>query len=82
MLVAGCASMEQAEEIVAKSDAQAFWDARPKAKVDKAYALTTPAYRKVHTLEQFKQYGSTFEIGDQHRQSDLRSGKVHSTRQN
>ncbi|MBP8186286.1 MAG: hypothetical protein ACK4LR_13150 [Acidovorax temperans] len=64
MLVAGCASMEPAkpEEIVAKR-AQAFWDARAKGQVDKAYALTTPAYRKVHTLEQFKkQYGSTFEI--------------------
>ena len=64
MLVAGCASMEPAkpEEIVAKR-AQAFWDARAKGQVDKAYALTTPGYRKAQTLEQFqKQFGNTFNL--------------------
>ena len=64
MLVAGCASMEPAkpEEIVAKRS-QAFWNARAEGRVDKAYALTSPAYRKVHTLEEFqKLFGNAFTL--------------------
>ena len=67
MLVAGCASMEPAkpEEIVAKRS-QAFWNARAEGRVDKAYALTSPAYRKVHTLEEFqKLFGNAFTLREQ-----------------
>lgn len=38
-------------ELIARSDA--YWQARRTADVAGAYALTTPGYRAVHTLEQF-----------------------------
>ena len=66
LLLAGCASMEtgKPEEIVAKR-AQAFWNARAAGQTDKAYALTPPSYRKLHTLEQFqKNFGNAFTIKD------------------
>ena len=60
LLAAGCASLGAAKpEDAVKQRAEAYWKARAAGQVDKAYELTTPAYRKVHTFDQFKmQFGN------------------------
>jgi hypothetical protein len=64
MLVAGCAGLEPSKpEDIVTQRAKAFWNARAEGQVDKAYALTTPSYRKAHSVEQFKkQFGGTFAL--------------------
>ncbi len=59
--LAGCASMGGGtpEQVVQKR-AEAYWKARLEGKYEAAYALSTPAYRKLRTAEQFsKQYGAS-----------------------
>ena len=60
LLVAGCASLgNTTPEEKVQQRAEAFWQARMKGEPEKAYALLSPAYRKVRTLEQYRaQYGS------------------------
>lgn len=60
LILAGCATMgASAPEAQVKQRAEAYWKARAAGQVDKAYELTTPSYRKVHTFDQFKmQFGN------------------------
>lgn len=58
--LAGCATFAPAtpEQIVEKR-ATEYWKARVEGQVDKAYALSTPSYRKVRSEAQFKmQFGA------------------------
>ncbi|WP_342721375.1 hypothetical protein [Acidovorax sp. FHTAMBA] len=60
MLVAGCASLGAStpEEIVGQR-ATEYWKARIAGQYEKAWALSTPAYRAIKTAEQFRvQFGS------------------------
>ena len=54
-VLAGCAAFapETPEQIVEKRAAE-YWKARVAGQVDKAYALSTPSYRKLRSEEQFK----------------------------
>ena len=66
LFLAGCAAIAPAkpEDAVAQR-AKAFWDARSAGRADKAYALVTPSYRKVRSLEQFQRsFGCTFTVKD------------------
>ena len=59
LALAGCAVFTPAtpEQIVAKR-ASDYWQARIAGKYEKAYELSTPAYRKLKTAEQFRvQFG-------------------------
>lgn len=60
LLVAGCASLgNTTPEEKVQQRAEAFWQARLKGEPEKAYALLSPAYRKVRTFEQYRaQYGA------------------------
>lgn len=60
LLAAGCAGMGAAKpEDAVKQRAETYWKARAAGQVDKAYELTTPSYRKLRTLDQFKmQFGT------------------------
>ena len=60
LAVAGCASIGSATpEAKVQQRAEAFWKARLQGQPEQAYALLSPAYRKVRTLEQYKaQYGA------------------------
>lgn len=64
LLVTGCASMGGSQPAqVVKQRAEAYWKARAAGQVDKAYELTSPSYRKVRTLDQFKmQFGNAASI--------------------
>lgn len=60
MLVAGCASLGAStpEEIVGQRAAE-YWKARIAGQYEKAWALSTPAYRSIKTAEQFRmQFGA------------------------
>lgn len=59
LFAAGCASLGASKpEDAVKQRAEAYWKARAGGQVDKAYELTSPSYRKVHTFDQFKmQFG-------------------------
>ena len=58
-VLAGCATTPTAPEEVVKERATQYWQARIAGKPAQAYALLTPAYRSVRTLEQYTlQYGS------------------------
>lgn len=56
LTLAGCAAFTPAtpEQTVEKR-ATEYWQARMTGKYEKAYELSTPAYRKLRTLEQFRQ---------------------------
>ena len=55
LFAAGCASLGASKpEDAVKQRAEAYWKARAAGQVDKAYELTSPSYRKVHTFDQFK----------------------------
>ena len=60
LFAAGCASLGASKpEDAVKQRAEAYWKARAAGQVDKAYELTSPSYRKVHTFDQFKmQFGN------------------------
>lgn len=56
LVLAGCAALGSANpEQQVERRASEYWAARVASQVDKAYALSTPSYRKLHTLDQFKQ---------------------------
>ena len=58
--LSGCAALSPStpEEIVQKRAAE-YWKARVTGNLDKAYALSTPAYRQLRTPAQFKmQFGA------------------------
>ena len=58
--LSGCAALSPStpEQIVQKR-ATDYWKARVAGQVDKAYALSTPSYRKLRTPAQFKlQFGA------------------------
>lgn len=60
LVLGGCAAFAPAtpEQAVQKR-AGNYWKARVSGQVDKAYALSTPSYRKLRTPEQFKmQFGA------------------------
>lgn len=55
----GCAGVPTTPEQIVHQRSQDYWQARLAGKLDTAYALTTPSYRKLRTAEQFrKQHGS------------------------
>lgn len=55
LLVAGCANLGVSKpEDVVKQRSEAFWAARVAGKIDKAYALTSPSFRKLRTLDQYQ----------------------------
>lgn len=57
--LAGCATTPTTPEEAVKERATQYWQARIAGKPAQAYALLTPAYRSVRTLEQYTlQYGS------------------------
>ncbi len=59
MAVTGCATMMASPEKAVQQRAGEYWQARVSGDYAKAYALSTPAYRKLHTLEQFRmQFGA------------------------
>lgn len=52
--LAGCAVFQpDPPEVAVKKRAQAYWDARVARKPAEAYALVTPAYRQVRTVQQY-----------------------------
>lgn len=53
--LAGCAVLAPAtpQEAVQKRAAE-YWQARMNGKYEQAYALSTPSYRKLRTLDQFR----------------------------
>ena len=56
LTLAGCAADAPATpEQAVQQRATAYWKARVAGQVDKAYALSTPSYRKLRTEAQFKQ---------------------------
>ena len=60
LAMAGCAALAPStpEQVVEKRAAD-YWKARAAAQYEKAYALSTPAYRKLRTAEQFRlQFGA------------------------
>ncbi len=59
LLAVGCASLETATpEKAVEKRATAYWKARTDGQVEKAYELLTPSYRKLRTLEQYRnQFG-------------------------
>jgi len=60
LTLAGCAAFAPATpEQAVQQRATAYWKARVAGQVDKAYALSTPSYRKLRTEAQFKlQFGA------------------------
>lgn len=52
-LLSACATMGGKPEDVVAQRAQAYWDARTSGDMAKAYALTTPAYRKIRSQLDF-----------------------------
>ena len=59
-MLGACATLGgKPEEVVAKN-AQAYWNARIQGDTAKAYALVSPGYRKLHSLDDFKrEYAAT-----------------------
>ena len=60
LALSGCAALSPStpEQVVQKR-ATDYWKARVAGQVDKAYALSTPSYRKLRTEAQFKmQFGA------------------------
>ncbi len=51
--LAGCATFGGPESAV-KARANEFWQARLDGRPDKAYELTTPSYRELRTLRQYR----------------------------
>lgn len=61
----GCATISSTPEQVVQQRATEYWKARVAGDHAKAYALSTPSYRKLHTAEQFrKQFGSAASLKD------------------
>lgn len=55
LVLAGCAAFGPATpEKQVQQRATEYWKARVAAQYEKAYALSTPSYRKLRTAEQFK----------------------------
>ncbi|PJI99195.1 hypothetical protein CLU85_4037 [Acidovorax sp. 69] len=58
LALAGCATFSGPPEQVVQQRATEYWKARVTGNYAKAYALSTPSYRKLHTMEQFRmQFG-------------------------
>lgn len=56
---AGCATLAASPEQAVEQRSGEYWKARIAGDYAKAYGLTTPSYRKLHTLEQFRmQFGA------------------------
>lgn len=54
----GCAALQPSPERMVEQRATEFWQARKQGQVENAYALASPSYRRLHTLEQYKmQFG-------------------------
>ena len=66
LTLAGCAAFAPATpEQAVQQRATAYWKARVAGQVDKAYALSTPSYRKLRTEAQFKmQFGAGASVQD------------------
>jgi hypothetical protein len=60
LVLAGCASLSPSTpEAAVEKRATAYWKARQAGQIDKVYAFSTPSYRQVRTLQQFKlQFGT------------------------
>ena len=60
VILAGCATFAPSTpEAAVEQRATAYWKARQAGQINKVYAFSTPSYRKVRTLEQFKlQFGT------------------------
>lgn len=60
LFVAGCASLgASSPEQAVQQRADAYWKARTAGQVEKAYELLAPGYRKVRTLDQYRnQFGA------------------------
>lgn len=60
LALAGCAAFKPATpEQIVEQRAKEYWQARVAGQFEKAYALSTPAYRKTKTADQFKmQFGA------------------------
>ena len=59
LALAGCATLGGTPEPTGAQRSAEYWKARTAGDYAKAYALTPPSYRKLHTLEQFRlQFGS------------------------
>ena len=59
----GCATTSSSPEKVVERRATEYWQARISAQYEKAYALSTPSYRKLRTADQFKlQFGAGVSI--------------------
>lgn len=64
LALTGCAALKPAapEQVVEKR-VTAYWQARMAGQYEKAYALSTPSYRKLRTESQFRmQFGSSATI--------------------
>lgn len=68
MLVAACSALKpMPPEQAVSQRALEYWAARKAGQVDKAYALSTPSYRKVRSEAQFRQKlgtAATFETAE------------------
>lgn len=64
LAISGCAALAPATpEQAVTQRAQAYWQSRIAGKVEESYALSSPSYRKVRTLDQFKkQFGTGVSI--------------------
>lgn len=61
----GCATISSTPEQVVQQRATEYWKARIAGDHAKAYALSTPSYRKLHTVEQFRmQFGGAASLKD------------------
>lgn len=58
LALAGCATLGGTPEQIVAQRAGEYWKARQAGDYAKAYDLTTPSYRKLHSLEQYRlQFG-------------------------
>lgn len=62
-ILAGCASLSATPEQMVEKRAAEYWQARMAGQYEKAYSLSTPSYRKLRTLEQFRlQFGPSVSV--------------------
>ncbi|MBN9576711.1 MAG: hypothetical protein J0H16_22685 [Alicycliphilus denitrificans] len=58
LALAGCATLGGTPEQIVAQRAGEYWKARQSGDYAKAYAFTTPSYRKLHSVEQYRlQFG-------------------------
>lgn len=62
-ILAGCASVPATPEDTVQKRATEYWQARVAGKYETAYELSTPSYRKLRTLDQFRlQFGPSVSV--------------------